>query len=517
MPKKYVLIQARTNSKRLFGKCLLNIKKQESILLLCDRLKSSEYETFVLTSDHFHDDYLVKLLKKNKIKFFRGSLKNVRNRFLQFSEKLNKDDILVRCTADNLLLDKFFIKELIYEFEKSKKDYLKINRKKSMLPYGLGAEVFTVEMLRKYKSKNKFDEEHVTPPMKRVGKNLKNLIIKNNYNLYKYRCTIDTVFDYIYIKYLFEKLKNSKKTKWYDLCRDLKKIKKKIINKEIKRIFSKIIIGTAQFMGNYGVNNKDNNFKKENIKKILDFAYKNHINFLDTAQAYYPSEKKIGEFIKTNKVNLNVITKFNISNITNLNSSLKKLKQKKIYGMLIHDPSKINKGNLKSLRKELVNYKSNFKYFGASLNSPDEHKIIKKLKLCKIIQIPYNLVDNRWESILNKKSIIHVRSVFLQGLLVTNQDNCPENIFKEFNIVKKKLNFLTKKFNRYDVKDLLFSFVKSNKKIDKIIVGFEDLQQVQQIIFYILRENFNYKEIDIIKRKIGNVSLNFKSPSNWKN
>lgn len=517
MPKKYVLIQARTNSQRLFGKCLLSIKKQESILLLCDRLKSSEYETFVLTSNHVHDNYLVKLLKKNKIKFYRGSLENVRNRFLQFSEKLNKSDILVRCTADNLLLDKFFIKELIYEFQKSKKDYLKINRKKSLLPYGLGAEVFTVGALRKYKSKNKFDEEHVTPPMKRFGQNIKNLIIKNNFNLYKYRCTIDTVFDYFYIKYLFENFKNSKKTKWYDLCKDLKKIKKKKINKEVKKIFSKIVIGTAQFMGNYGVNNKNNNFKKEKIKKILDFAYKNHINFLDTAQAYHPSEKKIGEFIKTSGASFNVISKFNINNIQNLQSSLKKLNQKKIYGMLIHDPSKINKNNLEIIRKQLVNDRSNFKYFGASLNFPDEYKIIKKLKLCKILQIPYNLVDNRWESILNKKLSIHVRSVFLQGLLITNQDNCPKNILKEFNIIKKKLNFLIKKFDRFDVKDLLFNFVKSNKKIDKIIIGFEDLQQLQQILFYILRENFNYKEIDFIRRKIGNVSLNFKSPINWKN
>lgn len=516
MSKKYVLIQARTNSQRLFGKCLLSIKKQESILLLCDRLKSSEYETFVLTSDHVHDNYLVKLLKKNKIKYFRGSLKNVRERFLKFSENFNQNDILVRCTADNLLLDKFFIKKLINEFQKSKKNYLTVNREKSMLPYGLGAEVFTVATLKKYKAKNKFDQEHVTPPMKR-GKSVKKLIIKNKYNLFKYRCTMDTLFDYFFIKYLFEKLKNSKKTKWFDLCKDLKKIKKKTIDKEIKKVFSKIVIGTAQFMGSYGINNRNNFIENKDINKILNFAHKNHINFLDTAQAYSSSEKKIGKFIKNNKVKFNVISKFTTNNIHNLKTSLKKLNQKKIFGMLIHDPSKINEKNFKIIKKQLTINKSYFEFYGASMNSPDEYKFLKKFKSCKVLQIPYNLVDNRWENILNKKKIIHTRSVFLQGLLVSNDNNCPSNILDEFKVIKKKINLLTKKFDRYDAKDLLFNFVKSNKKIKKIIVGFDNVEQIQQILFYILRENFNYKELNFMKKKIGDVSLNFKNPTNWKN
>lgn len=62
---------------------------------------------------------------------------------------------------------------------------------------------------------------------------------------------------------------------------------------------------------------------------------------------------------------------------------------------------------------------------------------------------------------------------------------------------------------------MLFNFVKSNKKVDKIIIGFDDLHQIQQIPFYLLREKLNYKEINFIKKKIGNVSINFKSPTNW--
>ena len=70
MSKKFVLIQVRTNSQRFFGKCLLKIKKQESIIFLYNRLKSKEYETYVLTSDNAQDNYLAELLKKKNKKFF---------------------------------------------------------------------------------------------------------------------------------------------------------------------------------------------------------------------------------------------------------------------------------------------------------------------------------------------------------------------------------------------------------------------------------------------------------------
>ena len=108
-PKKYVLIQARTNSSRLFGKCLFYIKNKELILVLHDRIKSKNYETIVLTSNRKSDDYLANILKKNNIKFFRGSLDNVRHRFLKYTSNFNKKDILIRCTADNLFIDKFII------------------------------------------------------------------------------------------------------------------------------------------------------------------------------------------------------------------------------------------------------------------------------------------------------------------------------------------------------------------------------------------------------------------------
>ena len=120
-PKVYLLIQARTNSSRLYGKCLFKIRNKEIILLLHDRVKSKNYKTVILTSDEKSDDYLSKILKKKKVNFFRGDLENVRDRFLKFASKLYMNDIIIRCTADNLFVDKIIITQLLKKFKKSKK------------------------------------------------------------------------------------------------------------------------------------------------------------------------------------------------------------------------------------------------------------------------------------------------------------------------------------------------------------------------------------------------------------
>lgn len=519
-PKIYLLIQARTNSSRLFGKCLFLIKNREAILLLHDRVKSKNYKTIILTSNEKSDDYLSNILKKNKINCFRGNLKNVRDRFLKFTSKLYMNDIIIRCTADNLFIDKFIINKLIKEFKKSKKKYVSIDRKKSLLPYGLGIEIFTVETLKCSKVRFKSDLEHVTPPIIRDKKNIEHVLLKNNTNLFNKSCTIDTLYDYFKIKYIFENFNNKLNSNWLKICKDLKKIQKKKIENLIKKKLGKIILGTAQFGFQYGINNQKNKINKENISDILDYSKKNYIEVLDTAKNYYRSEKRIGNYLKKSKNKFKIITKIKISEISKIKNSLKNLNLKKIESILIHDPYKIkNDLDIIRFKKKIQKYKSLYGSIGVSLNSPNDFSIIKEDKIFKIIQIPYNIVDNRWGKILknkNKNIKIHARSIFLQGLLITNKNNCPKKLQQEFNLVAKKINLIKEKLNRFDVKDLLFTYVSQNTNIDRIIIGLESLKQVQQIPFYALRKKLNLMEMKFIKNNIPKVSENFVTPSKWK-
>ena len=518
-PKKFVLIQARTDSSRLFGKCIFYIKNKELILLLHDRIKSKNYKTVILTSNQKSDDYLSNILKKNKINYYRGNLDNVRNRFLGFTSNLHKKDILVRCTADNLFVDKYVINDLIKKFTRSNKKYLKIDRKKSLLPYGMSAEVFTVGALRESKPKNKLDFEHVTPPLIRNKKSIENIKLNFNINLFNKSCTIDTLYDYFKIKYIFENFNNNVKTKWSKLCKDLSKINKKKVEKKIIQKLDKIIIGTAQFGFQYGVNNQNKKISEIEISNILNFAKSNYINFIDTAGSYKKSEKRIGKYLNNNNNKFKILTKINFENLEKFKISLKKLGLNRLFALFIHNPSQIkNNFDFAVLKKKFIKFKKKLSCFGASLNFPNEYWFLKKFNFFKIFQIPYNILDNRWDEILRnkEKSIdIYARSIFLQGLLVTKKKNCPYKLRKEFDITKKKISFLKKKLNRFDEKDLLFNYVNYNKNIKKIIIGIENKEQIQQLPFYLLRKNFTSNEIRLIRKTIPKVSTKFLTPINW--
>ena len=58
---------------------------------------------------------------------------------------------------------------------------------------------------------------------------------------------------------------------------------------------NKIILGTAQFGMNYGINNSMGVPEDKDVSSILDYAHKNGINTLDTAIAYGNSEERLGK------------------------------------------------------------------------------------------------------------------------------------------------------------------------------------------------------------------------------
>ena len=61
---------------------------------------------------------------------------------------------------------------------------------------------------------------------------------------------------------------------------------------------SKIVLGTVRFSGIYGLKNNKKILSLKEIKKIIDYAYKNKIRYLDTAIAY----KKTNYLLK--KINI---------------------------------------------------------------------------------------------------------------------------------------------------------------------------------------------------------------------
>ena len=279
---------------------------------------------------------------------------------------------------------------------------------------------------------------------------------------------------------------------------------------------NKIILGSANFDQIYGI--KKNFIKKSEIKKLFDLALINEIKIIDTSPIYKESEKIIG-LLNNNR--FKIISKIpkppkNIKreNIKkwlkqNVMISLKNLKIKKFECLLLHNANSLLCKNGDEIYKGIRNMKiSGFtNKIGVSIydfNVLD--KILKKFKF-NLIQVPFNILDQRlvkegWLKKLKKRKIeVHVRSIFLQGILLLKHNQLPKKLKK----LNKKLmiwkNWLEK--NKFSSLQVCLSFVLNQNQLDGVVVGYNSASQLNQILkFKKIHNNFTFPNLNIKDKKL---------------
>lgn len=285
----------------------------------------------------------------------------------------------------------------------------------------------------------------------------------------------------------------------------------------------KLAIGTAQLGSAYGVANTSGILPEKEMKKIFDRAIREGIDTIDTARSYGESEIILGNSCVDN---FKVITKLptipdNCLNIEKwvdnyIERSLISLKLKKIYGILLHNPNQLLSDSGKVLFRALESYKKNgvISKIGISIYSPSQLDLILPKFSIDIVQAPFNIVDRRilnsgWLEKLFKKNIeTHIRSIFLQGLLLMQYEKIP-NQFSNWNRVWLKWkNWLLD--NEISPVHACISFVDSFQEVDKIIVGFDSFAHFDQIIVASKKLPIN----NIINIELEDELLI--NPSNWR-
>ncbi len=199
------LVQARTQSTRMPNKVLENIKNESLINVLFQRLnKSKKINKIVLaTTENKSDDKLVKEIENIGFDIYRGSERDVLNRYYNAAKKYNAKSI-IRITGDCPLVDISIVDKIIKVYEKNKLDYCS-NVIPPTYPDGLDAEVFSFDLLKKANDNalTNFEREHVTPYMIKDDSVLKkNVSSKINYS--NIRLTVDESDDLDVINNLFD-------------------------------------------------------------------------------------------------------------------------------------------------------------------------------------------------------------------------------------------------------------------------------------------------------------------------
>jgi len=286
-------------------------------------------------------------------------------------------------------------------------------------------------------------------------------------------------------------------------------------------VLKNIVIGTANFNQNYGLNSSRVNIK--NVKKIINYSKKNKIKYYDTSASYKNTEKILGKNLNKN---FNVITKLppiNLSMnnnklrnwiISNINKSRKNLDVKIIYALLMHRPKSLltKRGNLIFKTLSDLKKKGVIRKIGVSeYDFNNVKKIIKKYKI-DIVQVPFNVFDQRliYENFSKYKKLeIHCRSIFLQGLLLKESKNLP----KKFNSLKTKWknwdNWINiKKISKMEA---CLNFISRYKNVyDKVVVGIESEDQLKKIYnFKKSSKILDFSSFDSKKKQI--IKKNFLS------
>lgn len=282
----------------------------------------------------------------------------------------------------------------------------------------------------------------------------------------------------------------------------------------------KLSIGTAQFGLNYGICNNEGIVKENDVKKIFNFCKLNKIKFIDTAQGYGKSHNVIGSLnlknfkiiTKISEINYTVNSDLEKSLILQINKILKELKVNKVYGLLIHN-SKLLKGESGKQIYEILNKIKGKKFLklGVSVYSKKELNYLLKKFDIDIVNIPLSIANDDFNqknylSKLKKAGIeIHVRSIFLQGLLLSDYKNLPLK-FRKNKFFLDWFKWLKK--NNYNKLDVSLNFIKNIENIDKIIIGIDNFNQLKDIVIS-YKKNFKFKFKKFNQYKI------FKNPSRW--
>lgn len=260
----------------------------------------------------------------------------------------------------------------------------------------------------------------------------------------------------------------------------------------------KLGLGTAQFGFNYGISNHDGQTSEGEAKRVLAVALKNGIRVIDTAALYGNSEEVVGKVLpkdhsfnlvtKTVRINKNRIKTHDAELIAQaFEKSLENLRCNSVYGLMIHNANDLLATDGFLLYETLLRLKSmgRVKKIGVSVYSAHQiDKILTKYSI-DIVQLPLNILDQRLlrsnllSKLKNSGIEIHIRSVFLQGLLLMN----PETLTPYFDSVRQHL-FRYHAFLRENCitpLEAALGFVCGLDHVDAVICGVNNHAQLDEI------------------------------------
>lgn len=298
---------------------------------------------------------------------------------------------------------------------------------------------------------------------------------------------------------------------------------------------SRLALGTVQFGMDYGISNRTGQPSKKEIQDILSLAFEAGVNLLDTAYAYGDSEEIIGEMLNLYQQGDKVVVVTKLKSLDNdlplstlqaeikesIYTSLRRLRLESIPIFLLHKPEHLTAyggaivEQLLRLREQGI-----IRHIGVSIYTPQEADIVASMDAIEAVQIPLNVLDQRlirsgFLSLAKSRNIaVFVRSVFLQGLILMDSSDVPEQL-KAVLPFKKELYEMYIRSGR-TVAEIALKFCLGQQGVTSVLVGIDNAAQMKQNISLFATDPLDSELESEILERFTSVPEYIINPSVWK-
>jgi aryl-alcohol dehydrogenase-like predicted oxidoreductase len=257
-----------------------------------------------------------------------------------------------------------------------------------------------------------------------------------------------------------------------------------------------IVLGTVQLGMPYGINNQAGQPTLNQAFEILHAAQKHGICILDTADAYGEAMQRIGKFHAVSAAPpFRIITKFHTSQsfsaslLDGARQALSVLRVPVLYCYQFHRASDaLDTAAAPVLYKQLALLKEQgiIERIGVSVYSNEEFAAVINQPQIDVIQLPFNVFDNmnhRGALMHRAKAAgkeLHVRSVFLQGLLFRSSIALPPHL-ATLAPVLEALHAIAAN-GAMDIATLALNYVLHNPLVDAVLIGVDTAAQLLELL-----------------------------------
>jgi aryl-alcohol dehydrogenase-like predicted oxidoreductase len=301
---------------------------------------------------------------------------------------------------------------------------------------------------------------------------------------------------------------------------------------------AELVLGSVQLGLAYGAANRTGKPSHDAAVALVRRAVDAGITTIDTARAYGDSEQRLGAALSAAD-RIRIVTKLsplselaeNASSATvertvdaSIETSLAALRRTHLDCLLLHRAQHLTAWN-GAVWNRLREWQARgaIAALGVSIQTPAELRTALGFSDVVHVQLPFNLLDWRWReagvvAALESRTdvTVHVRSVFLQGLLAANDPRLwPAVPSLDPHDITTILHGAVAALGRESCADLCLAYVRGQSWIDGVVIGMETECQLETNLQLCSRPSLTDTECTHIEAIIPRVSEMLLNPALW--